>query len=40
MGSDHWLVWVRSLRAISQTGLHFSRDPFDTERYRPIGVLP
>jgi ADP-ribose pyrophosphatase YjhB (NUDIX family) len=39
MGSDHWLVWVRSLRAISQTGLHFSRDPFDTERYRAVGEI-
>ncbi len=36
MTGDLWPEWVRSLRAISQTGLHFSRDPFDTERYEEV----
>ena len=36
MTQDPWPEWVRSLRAISQTGLHFSRDPFDTERYQQV----
>ncbi len=34
-----WLVWARSLQAIAQTGLHFSHDPFDRERYAQIGAL-
>jgi ADP-ribose pyrophosphatase YjhB (NUDIX family) len=36
MAEHLWLEWVKSLRAISQTGLHFSRDPFDTERYQQV----
>lgn len=37
MGDDLlWLKWVRALSALSQTGLHFSRDPFDAERYRAV----
>ena len=36
MTRELWQEWVRSLRAISQTGLHFSRDPFDTERYEQV----
>lgn len=36
MNERLWLRWVKSLRAISQTGLHFSRDPFDTERYEQV----
>ena len=36
MAEHLWLDWVKSLRAISQTGLHFSRDPFDTERYQQV----
>ena len=34
-----WLAWARSLQAISQTGLHFSRDVFDRERYTQIGAI-
>ena len=29
----NWLTWAREIQAISQTGLTFSRDPFDRERY-------
>ena len=36
MAQELWPEWVRALRAISQTGLHFSRDPFDTERYQQV----
>lgn len=34
-----WLNWARELQAIAQTGLAFSRDPFDQERYRSIRSL-
>lgn len=36
MTETPWMPWVRSLRAISQNGLHFARDPFDTERYQQV----
>lgn len=36
MNGHQWIEWVRELRAISQTGLHFARDPFDAERYRQV----
>jgi len=36
MDQHLWLEWVRSLRAISQTGLHYSHDPFDSERYQQV----
>lgn len=39
MPLDPWLGWVKSLRAISQTGLHFCRDPFDLERYQAIRAI-
>lgn len=31
-----WLGWARRLQALSQTGLAFSRDPFDRERYEEL----
>ena len=34
-----WIEWGRKLQAISQTGLHFTRDVYDRERYEQIGVL-
>ena len=34
-----WLNWVRQLQAIAQTGLAFSRDPYDQERYRELRSL-
>jgi ADP-ribose pyrophosphatase YjhB (NUDIX family) len=30
---------ARELQAISQTGLHFSRDPYDRERYQRLGAM-
>lgn len=35
-GEPPWLEWVRRLQAIAQTGLTYSRDPFDLERYRDV----
>jgi ADP-ribose pyrophosphatase YjhB (NUDIX family) len=34
-----WLLWSRALQAIAQTGLAFSRDKFDIERYQAIRRL-
>jgi ADP-ribose pyrophosphatase YjhB (NUDIX family) len=31
-----WLVWVRRLQAISQSGLAYARDPYDKERYEQV----
>ena len=34
-----WLVWAREMQAIAQTGLTFSRDPYDLERYAALRRL-
>ena len=34
-----WLTWARELQAIAQTGLAFSRDPYDRERYQALRAL-
>jgi len=34
-----WLAWARRLQALSQTGLHYSEDVFDDERYQEIGRI-
>lgn len=34
-----WLAWARRLQALSQSGLHYSEDVFDDERYREIGRI-
>ncbi len=31
-----WLLWAREIQATAQTGLAFSRDPYDLERYRAL----
>jgi ADP-ribose pyrophosphatase YjhB (NUDIX family) len=31
-----WLRWAQRLQAIAQTGLTYSRDPFDRERYEEL----
>lgn len=36
MNNAPWLDWAQRLQAISQTGLTYCRDPFDTERYEAI----
>lgn len=32
----HWLEWAREIQALSQTGLHYSRDIFETQRYQRL----
>lgn len=39
MSEPQWLLWVRELQAMAQTGLAFSRDPYDLERYRRLRAL-
>jgi ADP-ribose pyrophosphatase YjhB (NUDIX family) len=34
-----WLTWVKRLQAIAQTGLHFTRDHYDRERYEALQGL-
>jgi ADP-ribose pyrophosphatase YjhB (NUDIX family) len=34
-----WLVWAREMQALAQTGLAFSRDPYDQERYARLRTL-
>ena len=34
-----WLVWAREIQALAQTGLAFTRDPYDAERYAALGRL-
>ncbi|HEV7631624.1 MAG TPA: NUDIX hydrolase [Steroidobacteraceae bacterium] len=36
MNEPQWLTWSRQLQAISQTGLAFTRDPYDRERYEAL----
>ena len=31
-----WLTHAKRLQAIASTGLHFSRDPFDRERFLSV----
>lgn len=31
-----WLTWVKELQAIAQTGLTYTQDPFDQERYAAV----
>ena len=39
MTEPDWLTWTRSLQAIAQTGLAFTRDPYDRERYEQLRAL-
>jgi ADP-ribose pyrophosphatase YjhB (NUDIX family) len=34
-----WLVWAREIQAIAQTGLAFSKDPYDLERFAALRGL-
>lgn len=35
----HWIQWVRALQAISQTGLHFAEDQYNSDRYQQIAKI-
>lgn len=34
-----WLTWARALQAISQTGLTYSQNPYDCDRYKEMRAL-
>lgn len=34
-----WIVWAREMQALSQTGLTFTRDQYDRERYEQLRAL-
>jgi ADP-ribose pyrophosphatase YjhB (NUDIX family) len=36
---EPWLDWVKELRAIAQTGLHYANNPFDTERFQAVRAI-
>lgn len=38
-GPANWLLWVQQLQAIAQTGLSFSPDPYDRDRYEQLRQL-
>lgn len=35
----NWIGWAKELQAISQTGLHYSSEQFDRQRYQRIGAI-
>lgn len=39
MAEPDWLTWTRELQAIAQTGLAFTRDAYDRERYERLRTL-
>ena len=39
MAEPDWLTWTRELQAIAQTGLAFTRDAYDRERYEMLRAL-
>lgn len=39
MTNPRWLEWAQRLQAIAQTGLAYSKDVFDTERYTAIRTI-
>ncbi len=39
MDEPNWLLWARELQAIAQTGLSFSNDPYDLERYQRLRAI-
>ncbi len=39
MPDPDWLIWAREIEALAQTGLAFSTDPYDLERYAALRRL-
>lgn len=37
--SLQWLVWAREIQALSQTGMAYTRDPFDRQRYQRLAEI-
>jgi ADP-ribose pyrophosphatase YjhB (NUDIX family) len=34
-----WLEWAKALQSLAQTGMYYSGNPFDIERYRQISAI-
>ena len=39
LNEPDWLTWAREIQATAQTGLAFTKDPYDTERYHALRAL-
>ncbi|WP_158932775.1 NUDIX hydrolase [Acidisphaera sp. S103] len=39
MPDPDWLIWAREVQAIAQTGLTFSKDPYDLDRFTALRRL-
>ena len=39
LAEPDWLLWAREIQAIAQTGLAFSKDPYDLERFGALRRL-
>jgi ADP-ribose pyrophosphatase YjhB (NUDIX family) len=39
MADPDWLVWTRELQAMAQTGLTFTENPYDRDRYERLRAL-
>jgi ADP-ribose pyrophosphatase YjhB (NUDIX family) len=39
MAEPRWLTWVREMQALAQTGLAFTKDPYDRERFEALRQL-
>jgi ADP-ribose pyrophosphatase YjhB (NUDIX family) len=39
MAEPEWLAWARALQALAQTGLHYTKDHFDADRYEQIRAI-
>lgn len=36
---DQWLSWAKQLQGIASTGIHFSRDQYNTDRYQQVAAI-
>lgn len=34
--NEQWLQWAVELQSLAQAGLHYSKDPFDVERFQRV----
>jgi ADP-ribose pyrophosphatase YjhB (NUDIX family) len=39
MNEPKWLVWGRALQALAQTGLAYTKDPFDRDRFAALQTI-
>ncbi|RBO99592.1 hydrolase of X-linked nucleoside diphosphate [Rossellomorea aquimaris] len=37
--NDKWLEWAKRIQALSQSGLAFSKDVYDIERYEELRTI-